>query len=101
MFQDIDDYSYSKEVQCINNERVPTCGTYLLRYIKYVTAGIMDPLQFAYQINRSGDDAVALALHYMLEHLERPGTYVRVLFIDFSSALTLSFLSSCSTSLPC
>ena len=32
------------------------------------------------------DDAVALALHYMLEHLERPGTYVRVLFIDFSSA---------------
>ena len=58
----------------------------VLRYLKSVTAGIMDPLQFAYQTNRSVDDAVALALHYMLAHLERPGTYVRVLFIDFSSA---------------
>ena len=58
----------------------------VLRYLKTVTAGIMDPLQFAYQTNRSVDDAVALALHYMLAHLERPGTYVRVLFIDFSSA---------------
>ena len=68
----------------------------VLRYLKSVTAGIMDPLQFAYQTNRSVDDAVALALHYMLNHLERPGTYVRVLFIDFSS-----FLSSCLISLPC
>ena len=73
MFQDIDDYS--KEVQCLNHERLPTCGTYVsdmkvfqrivLRYLKNVTAGIMDLFQFAYQTNRSVDDAVALALHYI------------------------------------
>ena len=32
VFQDIDDYSYSKEVQCINNEQLPTCGTYVSSY---------------------------------------------------------------------
>ncbi len=25
-------------------------------------------------------------LHYILQHLDRPGTYVRILFVDFSSA---------------
>ena len=32
------------------------------------------------------DDAVNLGLHYILQHLDRPGTYARVLFVDFSSA---------------
>ncbi len=27
-----------------------------------------------------------MGLHYVLQHLERPGAYVRVLFVDFSSA---------------
>ena len=58
----------------------------VLRYLKSVTASLMDPLRFAHQTNRSVDDAVALALDYMLKHLERHGTYVSFLFIDFSSA---------------
>ncbi len=27
-----------------------------------------------------------MGLHYVLQHLNRPGTYVRILFVDFSSA---------------
>ncbi len=46
----------------------------------------MDPLQFAYRANRFVDDAVSMGLHYILQHLDRPGTYVRILFVDFSSA---------------
>ncbi|KAL0173598.1 hypothetical protein M9458_029566, partial [Cirrhinus mrigala] len=46
----------------------------------------LDPLQFAYRANRSVDDAVNLGLHFILQHLDRPGTYVRILFVDFSSA---------------
>ncbi len=46
----------------------------------------LDPLQFAYRANRSVDDAVKMGWHYVLQHLDRPGTYVRILFVDFSSA---------------
>ncbi len=28
-----------------------------------------------------------MGLHYVLQHLDRPGTYVRILFVDFSSAV--------------
>ena len=46
----------------------------------------MDSFQFAYRANRSVEDAVSMCLHSILKHLETPATYVRVLFIDFSSA---------------
>ena len=58
----------------------------MLRYLKSSTAGLLDPHQFAYQTNRSVDDAVALGLHYVMNHLEQPSTYARILFVDFSSA---------------
>ncbi|KAI2646744.1 putative RNA-directed DNA polymerase from transposon BS [Labeo rohita] len=41
---------------------------------------------FAYRANRSVDDAVNMGLHYILQHLDKPGTYARTLFVDFSSA---------------
>ncbi len=44
------------------------------------------PLQFVYRANRSMDDAVNMGLHFILQHLDRPGTYVRILFVDFNSA---------------
>ncbi len=47
---------------------------------------LLDPLQFAYRANRAVDDAVNMGLHYGLQHLDRPGTYERILFVDFSSA---------------
>ena len=45
-----------------------------------------DPYRFAYRANRSTEDAVATALHAALSHLEQRGSYVRMLFVDFSSA---------------
>ncbi len=58
---------------------------YSQRYL--CTCGpLLDPLQFAYRANRSVDDAVNMGLHYVLQHLDRPGAYVRILFVDFSSA---------------
>ena len=58
----------------------------VLRSLKAATDHQLDPHQFAYRANRSVDDAVALALHQILQHLETSGTYARVLFVDFSSA---------------
>eukprot|EP00061_Rhincodon_typus_P012435 g38171.t1 len=45
----------------------------------------LDPLQFAYRCNRSTEDAISLALHLSLEHLDNKDTYVRLLLIDYSS----------------
>ena len=58
----------------------------VLRHLKATTGTLLDPLQFAYRANRSVDDAVNIGLHQILRHVEAPGTYARVLFIDFSSA---------------
>jgi len=46
----------------------------------------LDPFQFAYRANRSVEDAVSLCLHSILQHLEAPGNYAKILFIDYSSA---------------
>ncbi|KAK3530839.1 hypothetical protein QTP70_002870 [Hemibagrus guttatus] len=53
---------------------------------KGITDPLPDPLQFAYRANRSVDDAVNMALHFILQHLDSPGSYARILFVDFSSA---------------
>ncbi|TWW75377.1 putative RNA-directed DNA polymerase from transposon BS [Takifugu flavidus] len=58
----------------------------ILPHLKSITTPLLDPLQFAYRANRSVDDAVNLALHSTLQHLDSPGTYARILFVDFSSA---------------
>ena len=39
----------------------------------------------AYRKNRSTDYAVALALHFVMQHLESPNRYARILFVDYSS----------------
>ncbi len=57
----------------------------VLAYLKDTTGPLLDLLQFAYRANRSVDDAVNMGLHFILQHLNRPGTYVRILFVDFSS----------------
>ncbi|KAK3569504.1 hypothetical protein QTP86_032109 [Hemibagrus guttatus] len=58
----------------------------VLAYLKNITGPLLDPLQFAYRANRSMDDAVNMGLHFILQHLDKSGTYVRLLFVDFSSA---------------
>ncbi|XP_034044636.1 sodium-independent sulfate anion transporter-like [Thalassophryne amazonica] len=46
----------------------------------------LDPSQFAYRAKRSTEDAIYSALHPALTHLDKKDSYVRMLFIDFSSA---------------
>ena len=45
-----------------------------------------DPLQFAYKRDRGTDDATLTLLHHAFTHLDHKGSFVRILFIDFSSA---------------
>ena len=47
---------------------------------------VRDPLQFKYRPNRPTDDAITIALSTALSHLDKRNTYVRMLFIDYSSA---------------
>ena len=46
----------------------------------------LDPLQFAYKRHRGTDDAILTVLHNAFLHLDKAGSYVRILFIDFSFA---------------
>ncbi len=52
----------------------------------------LNPLQFAYRPNKSTDDAISQVLHSSLSHIDRNnGNYVRLLFIDYSSAFNTIF----------
>ena len=56
------------------------------RLINTIIPETLDPLQFAYRPNRFTDDAISIALHTALYHLDKRNTYFRILFIDYSSA---------------
>ena len=58
----------------------------ILKMLKKEVEQQLDPLQFAYKAKRSVEDAVLVFVNNALKHLEKTQTYVRVLFIDFSSA---------------
>ena len=65
----------------------------VLSHLKEITDPLLDLLQFAYRANRSVADAVNLALHYILQHLDSVGTYGRILFVDFSSSFNTIILT--------
>ncbi|XP_051521146.1 sialidase-4 isoform X1 [Myxocyprinus asiaticus] len=66
---------------------ISKCFERLIRdYICSVLPPSLDPLQFAYHSNSSTDDAIASTIHTALSHLEKRNTYVRILFVDYSSA---------------
>ncbi len=81
-------------VSCLNDYRpialtpiIMKCFERLVMHnIKTSLHNTLDPLQFAYRPNRSTDDAISSTLHLALTHLENKDSYVRMLFIDFSSA---------------
>uniref|UniRef100_A0A3B3BRH8 Reverse transcriptase domain-containing protein n=1 Tax=Oryzias melastigma TaxID=30732 RepID=A0A3B3BRH8_ORYME len=58
----------------------------VLTHIQSSIPDTLDPLQYAYRPNRSTSDAIAAALHISLSHLENKDSYIRMLFIDYSSA---------------
>ncbi|KAK1784957.1 hypothetical protein P4O66_018387 [Electrophorus voltai] len=60
----------------------------------------MDPLQFAYRHNCSTDDAIAHLLHTTLTHLDKGrGNYVKMLFVEYSSAFNTIIPSLLTTKL--
>ena len=54
----------------------------VMAHINNIIPEILDLIQFANHPNRSTDDAISIALHTALSHLDRRNTYVRMLFID-------------------
>eukprot|EP00061_Rhincodon_typus_P001137 g13837.t1 len=60
--------------------------TLVTAHINTSCPGCLDSLRFAYRCNRSTADAISLALHSSLEHLDKKDTYVRLLVIGYSSA---------------
>ncbi len=82
------------KITCLNDWRpvaltpiFSKCFEKLIRdHICSVLPASLDPLQFAYRSNHSTDDAIAFTLHTALSHLENKNAYVRMLFVDYSSA---------------
>jgi hypothetical protein len=58
----------------------------VLSRLKEATDLHQDAYQFAYREKRGTDDAIITLLHYLTQHLDKPRSYARVLYIDFSSA---------------
>ncbi|KAK2899376.1 hypothetical protein Q8A73_012505 [Channa argus] len=58
----------------------------VLAHIQSSIPDTIDPLQYDYQPNTSTSDAIAAAIHYSRSHLENKDSYLRILFIDYSSA---------------
>ncbi len=85
------------KITCLNDWRpvaltpiFSKCFEKLIRdHICSVLPALLDPLQFAYRSDRSTDDAIAFTLHITLSHLENKNTYVRMLFVDYSSAFNI------------
>ena len=60
-----------------------------MAHINTIIPDTLDPLQLAYYPNRSTDDVISIALNTALSHLDKRNTYVRMLFIDYSSAFNI------------
>jgi hypothetical protein len=54
----------------------------VMAHINTIIPESLDPLQFAYCPIRSTDDAISIALHTALSHLDNRNTHVRMIFID-------------------
>lgn len=64
----------------------------ILPSIKSVIPAGLNQHQFAYRANRSTENPVMMVLHMALTHLDQSKTYVRMLFLDFSSAFNTVIL---------
>ncbi|KAK3518498.1 hypothetical protein QTP70_001480 [Hemibagrus guttatus] len=93
--------------ECLNNFRpvaltpiVMKCFEKLvLSHLIVCLPPTLDPHQFAYRLNRSTEDAISTAIHLALTHLDNNNTYIRILFIDFSSAFNTVVPSKLTTKL--
>ena len=82
------------KVTCLNDYRPIALTSVALKcferlvmsHTNSILPDTLDRLQFAYCTNRFTDDAISIALHTALSHLDKRNTYVRMLFIHYSSA---------------
>ncbi len=82
------------KASCLNDWRpvaltpiISKCFEKLIRdHICSVLPASLNPQQFAYRKNLSTEDAIAFTLHIALSHLDKRNIYVRMLFVDYSSA---------------
>ncbi|KAI3352931.1 hypothetical protein L3Q82_019494 [Scortum barcoo] len=86
-------------VTCLNDYRPVTLTPVIMKcferivlkqHIKDIIPAGLDQYLFAYM--STDDDAVCIALHTALTHLQLPNTYMRMLFVDFSSAFNTVIL---------
>lgn len=71
----------------------------VLQHIKDYLLPDFGPYQFAYRVNRSTENTIAIDLHSMLGHLEQRQSYVQMLFVDYSSAFITIILDILITKL--
>lgn len=57
-----------------------------LRHIKTTLSSTLDQHQYAYETNRSTEDALNTVLHTAKSHRKQKGAHVRLLLVDYSSA---------------
>ena len=84
------------KVTCLNDYRPVALTSEAMKcferlamaHINSIVPDTLDPLQFAYRPNRSTDDAISIALHTALSHLDRRNPHVRLSFNNYSSAFT-------------
>ncbi len=85
----------NNKLSCLNDYRPVALTSIVMKVFErlvksHICSSIpvtLDPLQFAYRPNRSTDDAISHILHSSLTHIDSSnGNYVRLLFIDYSSA---------------
>lgn len=70
----------------LNHYRPIALTSIIMKCMEKLILQLILPYQFAYRARRRTEDAVACLLHPLLQHLESPGTFASILFIDFSSA---------------
>jgi hypothetical protein len=68
----------------------------VMAHINTIIPDTLDPLQFAYRPNRSTEDAISIELNTALSHLDKGNTYVRMVFIDYSSSFKVIMPKSSS-----
>ena len=78
------------KVTCLNDYR-PVAFTFVVMkcfqrlVMAHINPETLEP-QFPYRTNRSTDDAISIVLYTSLSQLDKRNTYMRMIFIDYSSA---------------
>lgn len=86
MCAELTNFHAAVHAACCTDSNLMKCfKRIILIHIQIVTPDTLDPLQFTYRANRS-TDAISTMIHTALTQLGNKYSYVRMLFINYSSA---------------